>query len=53
MAAANVLSGCLESYAQQVEYQDNEPPDKPADRTDEHAEHVYGYVIGEEDVGEK
>jgi hypothetical protein len=45
-----VLSGDLESHAQQMKYQDNEPSDKPTDRADEHGEHVDGYVLGEKEV---
>jgi hypothetical protein len=50
---ANVLSRNVKSYPQQVEYQDNEPPDYPTDRAGEHGKHVHGYVLGENEVGEE
>jgi hypothetical protein len=43
----------VESYAQQMEYQDNEPSDNATDRADEHGKHVDGYVVAKNEVSEE
>lgn len=43
----------VKSYAQKVEYQDDEPSHNPTDRADDHGKHVDGYVVGENEVGQK
>lgn len=36
-----------------MEYQDDDPSHNPAYRTDEHGEHIYGYVISKNEVAHK
>ena len=48
-----LLSRNVESYAQEMEYQDNEPSDNPTDRADEHGKHVDGYVVCKYEVSEE
>ena len=54
MGKPGVLLGRnVKSYAQKVEYQDDEPSHNPTDRADDHGKHVDGYVVGENEVGQK
>jgi hypothetical protein len=45
-----LLCGDVKSYAQEMEYQDNQPSDNPTDRTDEYGEHIEGYVVSKNKV---
>jgi hypothetical protein len=50
---AFLLSRNVKGYAQQMEYQDNEPSDNPTDRADEHGKQVDGYVLSKNEVSEE
>ena len=41
----SLLGRNVESYTQQMEYQDDQPSNYPTDRADEHGEQVDGYVV--------
>ena len=43
----------LDSYPEQVEYQDHQPSRYPADGTDDDGEEVNGHVIGQAHVGQE
>lgn len=53
MPSSALLRRNVKSYAQQVEHQDDEPSDYPTDRADEHRKHVDGYIVSENEVGQK
>jgi hypothetical protein len=45
-----LLRGDVKSYAQQMEYQDDQPSEHPADRADEYGEQIDGYVVRKNEV---
>jgi hypothetical protein len=50
---AFLLGRNVKGYAQQMEYQDNEPSDNPTDRADKYGKQVDGYVLSENEVSEE